>query len=109
MADGDVVDADQLLARREVDGETQDGARSRRWHRLDSEEGLRIAGEDVVEREYPIPHNAKLMVENGQRSGPATPSPTAPSTLRSTSRPAGARRCSATSSRRSSASTAARA
>ena len=32
-----------------------------------TDEGLKIAGEDVVEREYAIPHNAKLMVEDGQQ------------------------------------------
>ncbi|HKZ91202.1 MAG TPA: DNA-directed RNA polymerase subunit beta', partial [Candidatus Limnocylindrales bacterium] len=32
-----------------------------------TDEGLSIAGEDVVEREYLIPHNAKLMVQDGQQ------------------------------------------
>ena len=36
-------------------------------------DGLVVRAEDVVEREYPIPHNAKLLVENGQeiRAGDA--------------------------------------
>jgi DNA-directed RNA polymerase subunit beta' len=67
VADSDVVDADQLLARREVDGETQEVRAPEGGIVSISDEGLRIAGEDVVEREYPIPHNAKLMVENGQQ------------------------------------------
>ena len=44
-------------------------------------EGLRIRSEDVVEREYAIPHNAKLLVENGQlvRAGdPITDGPINP-------------------------------
>ena len=38
-----------------------------------TEQGLRVRSEDVVEREYAIPHNAKLLVENGQeiRAGDA--------------------------------------
>ncbi len=38
-----------------------------------TDEGMKIAGEDVVEREYPIAHNAKLLVEDGQlvRAGDA--------------------------------------
>ena len=37
------------------------------------DDGLVVRAEDVVEREYPIPHNAKLLVENGQeiRAGDA--------------------------------------
>jgi DNA-directed RNA polymerase subunit beta' len=40
---------------------------------LRTDEGLRIHSEDVVEREYAIPHNAKLLVDNGQpiRAGDA--------------------------------------
>ena len=38
-----------------------------------TEQGLSVRSEDVVEREYAIPHNAKLLVENGQeiRAGDA--------------------------------------
>ena len=32
-----------------------------------TDEGIKIGGEDVVEREYAIAHNAKLMVEDGQQ------------------------------------------
>ena len=32
-----------------------------------TEQGLSVRSEDVVEREYAIPHNAKLLVENGQQ------------------------------------------
>ncbi len=46
-----------------------------------SDDGLRVRSEDVVEREYAIPHNAKLLVENGQlvRAGdPITDGPINP-------------------------------
>ena len=46
-----------------------------------SADGLRVRSEDVVEREYAIPHNAKLLVENGQmvRAGdPITDGPINP-------------------------------
>ncbi|MDQ3407238.1 MAG: DNA-directed RNA polymerase subunit beta', partial [Chloroflexota bacterium] len=45
------------------------------------EDGLMVRSEDVVEREYAIPHNAKLLVENGQliRAGdPITDGPINP-------------------------------
>ena len=70
----------------------------------------RVRSEDVVEREYAIPHNAKLLVENGQHDPRRRRrSPTGPSTRRSSSRPAAGMPSSATWSRKSSASTAARA
>ena len=31
------------------------------------DDGLGVRAEDVVEREYAIPHNAKLLIENGQK------------------------------------------
>jgi len=46
-----------------------------------ADDGLRVRSEDVVEREYAIPHNAKLLVENGQpvRAGdPITDGPINP-------------------------------
>ena len=33
---------------------------------MKGDDGLAVRAEDVVEREYTIPHNAKLLVENGQ-------------------------------------------
>jgi DNA-directed RNA polymerase subunit beta' len=74
VADGDIVDADQLLARLSRDGEEPEDLRAPEAGLVSfTEEGLKIAGEDVVEREYLIPHNAKLLVENGQeiRAGDA--------------------------------------
>ena len=70
---------------------------------------LSVRSEDVVEREYQIPHNAKLRVENGQEIRAGRASPTAPSTPRSTCETRGRDRSSATWSRRSRRSTAARA
>ena len=68
VADGDAVDADQLLARLEREGEEPEEVRAPEGGLVTfTEEGLKIAGEDVVEREYVIPHNAKLMVQDGQQ------------------------------------------
>ncbi len=68
VADGDAVDADQIIARLEREGEEPDEVRAPEAGLVTStEEGLKIAGEDVVEREYLIPHNAKLMVQDGQQ------------------------------------------
>ena len=56
-------------------------ARSTRACSFAAEDGLRVRSEDVVEREYAIPHNAKLLVENGQmiRAGdPITDGPINP-------------------------------
>ena len=68
VAEGDAVEADQLLARLERDGEEPEEVRAPDGGLVTfTEEGLKIAGEDVVEREYVIPHNAKLMVQDGQQ------------------------------------------
>jgi DNA-directed RNA polymerase subunit beta' len=68
VADGDAVEADQLLARLERDGQEPEEVRAPEAGLVAfTEEGLKIAGEDVVEREYLIPHNAKLMVQDGQQ------------------------------------------
>jgi DNA-directed RNA polymerase subunit beta' len=81
VADGDVVEADQLLARL-GDGEDMEEVRAPDGGVVSvTAEGLSIAGEDVVEREYPIAHSAKLMVQNGQfiRAGdPITDGPINP-------------------------------
>ena len=54
---------------------TADELRSARARRAGQgrQDGSRVHSEDVVEREYQIPHNAKLLVENGQeiRAGDA--------------------------------------
>ena len=73
-APGDVVALGQVLARSEA-RRRHDGRRPRRSRASSSRatDGLVVRAEDVVEREYLIPHNAKLLVENGQeiRAGDA--------------------------------------
>ena len=60
-------------------------------------DGLVVRAEDIVEREYAIPHNARLLVDREPgRSARATRSPTGRSTRRSTSRRAAATPSSAT-------------
>ncbi len=74
VADGDAIEIDQLVARLEKsDGEVDEVRAPESGLVAITEEGLKIAGEDVVEREYAIAHNAKLMVEDGQliRAGDA--------------------------------------
>jgi len=68
VVDGDVVEADQLVARLEKKGGEVEEVRAPDAGQVDStDEGLKIGGEDVVEREYAIAHNAKLMVEDGMQ------------------------------------------
>jgi DNA-directed RNA polymerase subunit beta' len=80
VEEGDTVEANQVLAR--LDGETVDEVRAPdRGLMVRAEDGLRVRSEDVVEREYAIPHNAKILVENGQmiRAGdPITDGPINP-------------------------------
>ncbi len=65
-AEGDVVEANQVVARKEAKDGTVDEIRSpERGMMFKAGDGLRVRSEDVVEREYAIPHNAKLLVENG--------------------------------------------
>ena len=73
VQDGDVVDANQLVARLEKDGVNDDIRSPEKGLMVRTEQGLQVRSEDVVEREYAIPHNAKLLVENGQaiRAGDA--------------------------------------
>jgi DNA-directed RNA polymerase subunit beta' len=67
VADGDAVEAEQLVARLEKKGGEVDEVRAPDAGMITvTTEGLKIGGEDVVEREYAIAHNAKLMVEDGQ-------------------------------------------
>ena len=67
-AAGDSVEANQVLARfTEADSETPtDVASPVKGFLVKGDDGLSVRAEDVVEREYTIPHNAKLLVENGQ-------------------------------------------
>jgi DNA-directed RNA polymerase subunit beta' len=80
-APGDLVEANQVLARSEgKDGSTEVTAPVKGFLVKDGS-SLVVRAEDVVEREYTIPHNAKLLVENGQeiRAGdPITDGPINP-------------------------------
>jgi DNA-directed RNA polymerase subunit beta' len=83
VAEGDTVEANQVIARQNgEDGKAVDEVRApERGLIVRSEDALRVRSEDVVEREYAIPHNAKLLVENGQeiRAGdPITDGPINP-------------------------------
>ncbi len=72
-APGDAVEANQLLARGEGKDSQLDVQSPVKGFLVADGAGLAIRAEDVVEREYVIPHNAKLKVENGQeiRAGDA--------------------------------------
>src|SRR5439155_979938 len=82
-AAGDSVEANQVVARF-TDGEAgpTDVASPVKGFLVKGDDGLAVRAEDVVEREYTIPHNAKLLVENGQEiragdgitDGPINPS-----------------------------------
>ncbi|MBA2756510.1 MAG: DNA-directed RNA polymerase subunit beta' [Chloroflexi bacterium] len=64
-AAGDLVEAGQVLARGEADGVTTDVTAPVKGFLASGSDGLVVRAEDVVEREYLIPHNAKLLVDNG--------------------------------------------
>src|SRR5258706_10694199 len=74
-AAGDTVEANQILARAGgTDGAPPtDIASPVQGFLVNSDQGLVVRAQDVVEREYTIPHNAKILVENGQeiRAGDA--------------------------------------
>jgi DNA-directed RNA polymerase subunit beta' len=81
VAPGDLVEAGQLIARRENGEAVEEVTAPVKGFFVRSDDGLAIRAEDVVEREYPIPHTAKLLVENGQeiRAGdPITDGPINP-------------------------------
>jgi DNA-directed RNA polymerase subunit beta' len=69
-APGDLVEANQAIAR--VDGGADVLAPAKGFIAT-TDDGLVVRSEDVVEREYAIPHNARLLVEEGQeiRAGDA--------------------------------------
>jgi len=71
-APGDLVEAGQVLAHLEGDAAI-DVAAPVKGFLARGDGGLLVRAEDVVEREYAIPHNAKLLVDNGQeiRAGDA--------------------------------------
>ena len=81
-APGDLVEANQIVARAEADGTPAVEVQSPvKGFLVRDGEQIAVRAEDVVEREYAIPHNAKLMVENGQevRAGdPITDGPINP-------------------------------
>ncbi|MEK6721859.1 MAG: DNA-directed RNA polymerase subunit beta' [Chloroflexota bacterium] len=71
-APGDLVEAGQVLAR--DNGDTPSEVTSPvKGIMVKGDGGLLVRAEDIVEREYSIPHNAKLLVENNQdiRAGDA--------------------------------------
>ena len=81
LDEGDAVEANQVVARLEKNGTVDEVRSLDKGVLVRSEDGLRVRSEDVVEREYAIPHNAKLLVENGQmiRAGdPITDGPINP-------------------------------
>jgi DNA-directed RNA polymerase subunit beta' len=81
VAEGDHVEANQVVARMEKNGVVDEIKSPDRGLMVRANDGLRVRSEDVVEREYAIPHNAKLLVENGQpvRAGdPITDGPINP-------------------------------
>ena len=80
-AAGDTVTLGQVIARGETDGATVDVTAPVAGFLVKGDDGLVVRAEDVVEREYLIPHNAKVLVENGQeiRAGdPITDGPINP-------------------------------
>ena len=82
-AAGDLVELNQVLARTEGgDGVAgPDITTPVKGFLVRDESGLVVRAEDIVEREYTIPHNAKLKVESGQeiRAGdPITDGPINP-------------------------------
>jgi len=72
-APGDSVTLGQVVARSGSNGSTVEVTAPVAGFLVTSDGGLAVRAEDVVEREYLIPHNAKLLVENGQevRAGDA--------------------------------------
>ena len=68
-AAGDMVNANQVIAK----SPTGDVAAAVAGFLARTDDGLVVRSEDVVEREYAIPHSAKLLVEDGQeiRAGDA--------------------------------------
>jgi DNA-directed RNA polymerase subunit beta' len=72
-APGDLVEAGQVIARGEGGDKSTDVSAPAKGFVVREGDMLVVRSEDTVEREYAIPHNAKLMIENGQemRAGDA--------------------------------------
>jgi DNA-directed RNA polymerase subunit beta' len=64
-APGDMVEAGQVIARGEGGDKTLDVTAPAKGFLVQEVDGLVVRSEDTVEREYAIPHNAKIMIENG--------------------------------------------
>ena len=64
-APGDAVTLGQVVARTEADGATTDVTAPVAGFLVKGDDGVVVRAEDVVEREYLIPHNAKILVDNG--------------------------------------------
>jgi DNA-directed RNA polymerase subunit beta' len=73
LAPGDNVEVDQVVARQPGGDGVEELHSPVRGVLMQAGKQLSVHSEDVVEREYQIPHNAKLRVENGQeiRAGDA--------------------------------------
>ncbi|MGH2407715.1 MAG: DNA-directed RNA polymerase subunit beta' [Candidatus Limnocylindrales bacterium] len=73
LASGDNVEVDAVVARGDGAGGPTELRSPTRGIVVKSGSAISVRSEDVVEREYPIPHNAKLRVENNQevRAGDA--------------------------------------
>jgi len=69
-APGDLVEANQVLARSATAGDVTAPVKG---FLVRTDDGLVVRAEDIVEREYAIPHSAKLLVDDGQeiRAGDA--------------------------------------
>jgi DNA-directed RNA polymerase subunit beta' len=72
-AAGDMVEAGQVIARLEGGDKSADVSAPAKGFLVREADDLVVRSEDTVERDYAIPHNAKLMVENGSdiRAGDA--------------------------------------
>ncbi len=66
VQEGDTVEVNQVVARAEHDGQAEEVTSPVRGVVMRQGTQVVVRAEDVVEREYAIPHNAKLLVENGQ-------------------------------------------
>ncbi len=64
-AAGDMVEAGQVIARLEGGDKSADVTAPAKGFLVHEGDDVVVRSEDTVEREYVIPHNAKLMVENG--------------------------------------------
>jgi DNA-directed RNA polymerase subunit beta' len=64
-AAGDIVESGQVIARLESGDKSADLTAPARGFLVREGDDIVVRSEDTVEREYVIPHNAKLMVENG--------------------------------------------